>query len=216
MAPQKTNISRIKSRTKSSALAKAFQMADKDQNGCLNEEEFLKVWRDQGVNISEEAGSAFFREKDKDMDGRISYDEFIGELTEVEKMWSAIDQDEDGVIRPGDVSLASSKYKKSIPTEKMEAITEAFHRDIISNQGEMTYVEFCSVMNGLKLSSSSVPSSSKRFRTGNGTPHQRVVPNIERQRSEEPISWSSKKSAARSSTASSSSDDKRTHYSRHF
>ncbi|TRY68211.1 hypothetical protein TCAL_16477 [Tigriopus californicus] len=185
MAPQKTNISRIKSRTKSSALAKAFQMADKDQNGCLNEEEFLKVWRDQG-------------------------------LTEVEKMWSAIDQDEDGVIRPGDVSLASSKYKKSIPTEKMEAITEAFHRDIISNQGEMTYVEFCSVMNGLKLSSSSVPSSSKRFRTGNGTPHQRVVPNIERQRSEEPISWSSKKSAARSSTASSSSDDKRTHYSRHF
>lgn len=131
-------------------------------------------------------------------------------------MWSAIDQDEDGIIHPDDVSLASQKYKKSIPAEKMEAITEAFQSDVISNQGEMTYAEFCGVMNGLKLSSSSVPSSSKRSRTGTGTRHERVVPNLERQRSEEPISWPSKKSATRSSTASSSSEDKRTHYSRHF
>lgn len=83
MAPQKANTGRTKSRNRASALAKAFQMADKDQNGCLNEEEFIKVWRDQGVNFSEEAGSAFFREKDKDMDGRISYEEFIGEARQI-------------------------------------------------------------------------------------------------------------------------------------
>ena len=66
--------------TKQKDLEKAFKMADADQTGSLSIEEYMKVFRDQGVNISREAALAFFRDKDKDMDGRISFEEFLGKV----------------------------------------------------------------------------------------------------------------------------------------
>ena len=80
MGSKKAYVRHSMIQTKQKDLEKAFALADKDQTGSLSIEEYMKVFRDQGVNISRQAALAFFRDKDKDMDGRISFEEFIGKV----------------------------------------------------------------------------------------------------------------------------------------
>ena len=56
-----------------------------------------------------------FKDKDKDLDGIISFDEFAGKLTESEKAWKALDSNRNGYITREEMVHAIRKYKKSLP-----------------------------------------------------------------------------------------------------
>jgi Ca2+-binding EF-hand superfamily protein len=80
----------------------AFSDADKNQDGYLSMDEYVRVFREHGVNITKEEVSIYFSSKvgadlvviifvtslhpqDKDRDGLISYQEFCGRKTVTEK-----------------------------------------------------------------------------------------------------------------------------------
>ena len=67
-------------RTKEKDLAKAFRAADTDGTGSLSVDEYIAVFQSQGVNVTRDQALAFFKDKDRDHDGRISFDEFIGKV----------------------------------------------------------------------------------------------------------------------------------------
>ena len=56
---------------KESDMVKAFQKADKDGSGGLNLDEYVSLFREQGVNLSMEDAEVAFKEKDKDGDGKV-------------------------------------------------------------------------------------------------------------------------------------------------
>ncbi len=41
---------------------------------------FIKIFLDRGVAMIEEAAEAFFNEKDRDHDGKVSFEEFMGQV----------------------------------------------------------------------------------------------------------------------------------------
>ena len=76
-------------------LVLAFSDADKNQDGFLSMDEYVRVFKEHGVNITKEEASIYFSSKvctalkfllfcdlfhlqDKDRDGLISYQEFCG------------------------------------------------------------------------------------------------------------------------------------------
>jgi hypothetical protein len=50
----------------------------------------------QGVNLSLDDARVAFDEKDRDGDGKISLEEFLGKRTDMEKAWNALDSDRNG------------------------------------------------------------------------------------------------------------------------
>ena len=56
-----------------------------------------------------------FKDKDKDLDGIISFDEFAGKLTESEKAWKALDANRNGYVTKDELVEGIRKYKKSLP-----------------------------------------------------------------------------------------------------
>ena len=66
-------------------LIRAFTSADKNQDGFLSMAEYVRVFREHGVNITKEEVAIYFSSKDKDKDGQISYEEFCGRKTMTEK-----------------------------------------------------------------------------------------------------------------------------------
>jgi len=65
-------------------LVKAFNDADKNNDGFLSMDEYIRVFHEHGVNITAEEVAIYFSTKDKDRDGLISYDEFCDKKTKTE------------------------------------------------------------------------------------------------------------------------------------
>ena len=50
------------------------------------------------ISIKRKEIEKFFAEKDRDFDGRLSLEEFLGEETQIEKLFRLMDKNADGVI----------------------------------------------------------------------------------------------------------------------
>ena len=50
------------------------------------------------IKIKRKEIEKFFAEKDRDFDGRLSLEEFLGEETQIEKLFRLMDKNADGVI----------------------------------------------------------------------------------------------------------------------
>ena len=50
----------------------------------------------QCVNLTAEDARTAFNEIDRDGDGKISLEEFLGKRTDIEKAWNALDSDRNG------------------------------------------------------------------------------------------------------------------------
>ena len=48
------------------------------------------------MNLSLEDARSAFSEKDRDGDGKISLEEFLGKRSDIEKAWNALDSDRNG------------------------------------------------------------------------------------------------------------------------
>ena len=60
---------------------------NKTQRSCSNE-----------IYIERKEIEKFFAEKDRDFDGRLSLEEFLGEETQIEKLFRLMDKNADGFI----------------------------------------------------------------------------------------------------------------------
>ena len=103
-----------------------FKAADTDGDGQLDLDEYINHYKSQGVNISREDARLLYKDKDKDMDGKISFDEFTGKQTETEKAWNAIDSNRNGYVTRNEMVQALRKYKKSLPKVLTDANGEKF------------------------------------------------------------------------------------------
>ena len=103
-----------------------FKAADTDGDGQLDLDEYINHYKSQGVNISREDAKLLYKDKDKDMDGKISFDEFTGKQTETEKAWNAIDSNRNGYVTRNEMVQALRKYKKSLPKVLTDANGEKF------------------------------------------------------------------------------------------
>ena len=91
-----------------------------------------------------------FREKDKDFDGRMSYEEFVGHETRFELAFKALDTNGDGFV-------SKSEFKKICPNMTKEQVDAAFAKFDKDKTGRINYTEFCSMLN----KNQQQPSSSK-------------------------------------------------------
>ena len=81
-----------------------------------------------------------FREKDKDFDGRMSYEEFVGHETRFELAFKALDTNGDGFV-------SKSEFKKICPNMTKEQVDAAFAKFDKDKTGRINYAEFCSMLN---------------------------------------------------------------------
>ena len=75
-----------------------FNRADKNKDGKLTEDEWLSVLNASGVPTSREEVEEFFQSMDRDFDGRLSFEEFMGEESNIEKLFKNMDKNGDGVV----------------------------------------------------------------------------------------------------------------------
>ena len=98
-----------------------FSLADKDNDGKLTVSEWKDMLKKTGAPVDEWVCSTnflipepslvltneyqfrkeieiFFAEKDRDFDGRLSLEEFLGEETQIEKLFRLMDKNGDGFI----------------------------------------------------------------------------------------------------------------------
>ena len=94
-----------------------------------------------------------FRDKDRDHDGYLSFEEFIGQETKIEIAFKAMDRDGDGYISKDEFI----KVCKGLTKEQVNAAFNKFDKD---GTGKLNYREFCSMMNNRKKSSDRKESSS--------------------------------------------------------
>lgn len=101
----------------------AFQLYDKDNSGAISSEEFFKVLKNLGQNVSKEEAEALLKDLDQDGSGEITFDEFI---TYMKKIKVEEDQEEDEVI----------KAFQTFDVDKDDQISNLEFRHILCNLGE--------------------------------------------------------------------------------
>merc|ERR1719153_1056408 len=79
-------------------VAKMFARADKNGDGKLDKEEWHRVLNSAGCRTSMAEVEEFFTNMDRDFDGKLSFAEFMGEETPLEKVFKSMDTDGDGTV----------------------------------------------------------------------------------------------------------------------
>ena len=88
-----------------------------------------------------------FREKDRDLDGLMSFEEFAGTKPRVELAFKALDTNGDGYV-------SRSEFKKICPNMSKEQMDAAFAKFDKDKTGRINYSEFCSMLNKNKQQTS--------------------------------------------------------------
>ncbi len=84
-----------------------------------------------------------FRERDRDMDGKMTFAEFCGHKSRWELAFEAIDKNGDGYV-------SRSEFKKICPNLTKEQTEMAFTKFDQDGTGRINYREFCAMMNNSK------------------------------------------------------------------
>ena len=80
-----------------------------------------------------------FREKDRDHDGHLSFEEFTGQETKIEMAFRAFDKDGDGYISKEEFRQVC----KGLTKVQVEAAFNKFDKE---GNGKLNYREFCKMM----------------------------------------------------------------------
>jgi len=124
-------------------LKAAFDAADKDGDGKLDLEEWIQILKDTGIEVSRDEVEVMFLEKDRDRDGSLSFKEFMGQETPMEKAFKVMDKDNDGFV-------TKQEFKRVCKNLSNEQIAAAFKKFDAAGDGKLNYVEFCDLMNRRK------------------------------------------------------------------
>merc|ERR1712168_271252 len=125
-------------------LKSAFDTADKDGDGKLDMNEWFEVLKEIGAEVSRDDVETLFSERDRDRDGSLSFQEFVGQETQMEKAFRMMDKDGDGFV-------TKTEFKKVCKNLTKDQIEAAFNKFDAAGNGKLNYVEFCDMMNRRKL-----------------------------------------------------------------
>eukprot|EP00090_Calanus_glacialis_P032614 TRINITY_DN54044_c0_g1_i1.p1 TRINITY_DN54044_c0_g1~~TRINITY_DN54044_c0_g1_i1.p1 ORF type:complete len:167 (+),score=62.98 TRINITY_DN54044_c0_g1_i1:68-502(+) len=81
-----------------------------------------------------------FEEHDKDLDGKLSWDEFCGEETKNEKAFKLMDINKNGKV-------SKEEFRQFCQALSTKQVAAAFKKFDISGDDELDYEEFCQLMN---------------------------------------------------------------------
>ena len=129
----------------------AFELYDKDKSGAISADEFFKVLKNLGQNVSKEEAQALLVELDQDNSGEITFDEFI---TYMKKIKVEEEAEDDEVIRAfqtfdvdRDDQISSLEFKHILCNLGEDRFTpeeseELFKEADIDKDGYLNYREF--------------------------------------------------------------------------
>jgi len=127
------------------ALEAAFKKADANGDGFLTADEYYRILKDHGVDCSYDEIMHIMQIADKDHDGKISREEFVGqEKTKPKSMgteekaelaFNVFDKNHDGYITKNEMLKAS----KNLTKEQVDAV---FQRNDGNHDGKLTLQEF--------------------------------------------------------------------------
>ena len=79
-------------------LRKYFDKADRDKDGEISMNDWVEALERAKFPHTQEDVERLFRENDKDLDGKLSWEEFCGEPTKSEKAFCLMDVDKNGKV----------------------------------------------------------------------------------------------------------------------
>merc|ERR1711936_1448672 len=120
-------------------VRRMFTRADKDGNGTLTKEEWHHVLNSSGCKTSMAEVEEFFHEMDRDFDGRLSFEEFMGEETTLEKLFKSMDKDGDGTV-------TKEEFRKICKHLTPQQVEEGFAKFDTSGDNRLDYEEFCQMI----------------------------------------------------------------------
>jgi calmodulin len=131
----------------------AFQIFDKDGNGCITTKELGTVMRSLGQNPTEEELKSMIDEVDCNKDGTVDFKEFLGlmarqmkdseTIDELIEAFKVFDRDGNGVITSYEL-----RYVMTSAGEKLseDEIDEIIREADVDNDGNINYEEFLKML----------------------------------------------------------------------
>merc|ERR1712013_9969 len=117
-------------------VRKYFNKADKNGDGKLTKEEWHKVLNNSGVPTTIEEVDEFFKDLDRDYDERLSFGEFLGEESHIEKIFKNMDKNGDGFV-------TKTEFKNVCQNLTTDQVEVAFRQFDTSGDDKLNYKEFC-------------------------------------------------------------------------
>jgi len=116
-----------------------FTKADKNGDGKLTPQEWKSVLNSSGVCTTMEEVEEFFASMDRDFDGRLTFEEFMGEETTLEKLFKNMDKNGDGVV-------TKQEFMTICKNLTDEQVKMAFSKFDTSGDDKLDYREFCEMI----------------------------------------------------------------------
>jgi len=113
---------------------------DADSDGKLNRDQWFKVLNEAGYANSSSDVEKMFTTKDKDLDGKLSFEEFMGEKSRAEKLFKLMDKDGDGFVTKSEFRTVCKNLDKA-------QVETAFKKFDQTGNDKLNYKEFCDMMN---------------------------------------------------------------------
>jgi len=132
-------------RKRRETLEAAFKKADKNGDGLLTADEYYTVLKEHGVECTYDEVMNIMAMADKNHDGKISKEEFLGQQdtkpagSKAEAAFKAFDKNHDGYVTKSEMR----KVSKTMTKEQVDAV---FQRNDSDNDGKLTLEDFKNFM----------------------------------------------------------------------
>jgi len=134
-------------------IKEAFNLFDTDRNGSIDVRELKAAMRALGFEMKKEDVKKMLQDLDKDVNGLISLDEFIGMMTgkmgdrdsvdEITKVFQLFDEDKTGFITFRNLKRVCQELNENLTDEEIQEMIYEADKD---NDGQISLDEFIRVM----------------------------------------------------------------------
>eukprot|EP00092_Neocalanus_flemingeri_P103330 GFUD01132229.1.p1 GENE.GFUD01132229.1~~GFUD01132229.1.p1 ORF type:complete len:161 (+),score=67.25 GFUD01132229.1:167-649(+) len=125
---------------KKEEVKKQFMRAvSMESDGKLSKDQWLKVLTEAGIKKSTDEVDRMFESKDKDLDGRLSFEEFMGEQSRAERLFKLMDKDGDGFV-------TKNEFKEVCKNLNREQVEAAFKKFDQTGNEKLNFREFRDMM----------------------------------------------------------------------
>jgi len=126
---------------RSTEIKRQFLRAvSKESDGKLSKDQWLNVFIEAKIHNSSDEVDQIFSNTGMDEDGRLSFEEFMGEQSRAERLFRLMDKDGDGYV-------TKSEFKEVCRNLNKEQIEAAFKRFDQTGNDKLNFREFRDMMN---------------------------------------------------------------------
>lgn len=127
---------------KKDEIRRQFQKAvslSNEPDGKLSRDQWTKVLIDAGIKKNIDEAEKLLESKDIDIEGRLSYEQFMGEETRAEKLFKLMDKDGDGYVTKNEFK----EVCKNLSKDQIEATFRKFDQ---TGNDKLNLKEFSDMM----------------------------------------------------------------------